>query len=67
MEKILIEVESKNDSKLLQQLVRKMGYKARAIKKKSSEDFILRYLIDEGLSSGLASEDDYEAIVSKWK
>ena len=67
MEKILIEVRSKTDSKLIHEMATRMGLKSRIIEKKTLEDRILKYLIDDGIKSGLATEDDYQSIIKKWK
>ena len=67
MDKILIETKTKNDSKLIHQMASRMGLKSRIIPTKTLEDRILKYLIDEGIKSGMATEDDYQSIIKKWK
>jgi hypothetical protein len=64
MESILVNC-SKSEAELLLKLTRKMGLKARILKKQNLEDAALAGLIDQGMKSGVASRKSVMSKLSK--
>lgn len=67
METILLSGGSKENSRLLLQLARKLNFRARKLTMEEIEDAGLLISIEEGLNSGLLNESDKAALIKDLK
>jgi len=63
----LFESESKNDLKILMELAKKLGIRARYLNSQELEEHVIAHTISEGMKTSNVSRDEIMKALGKWK